>query len=558
VGLSAKSIILTAKEKICLASGECNPDACPYAKGHFDRVNDAIFTMLEECDSYTADTIIEYARRFNVCPFETALDLSMFCDIIICDYNYAFDPRAKLKRYFAEDTKEEYLFLIDEAHNLADRAREMYSATLVGEDFSALKAITAPELPGMSKKFSAVYKAMSALKAECDMQGMHSSMLHLKEPNTESCVKALLALYAHIDNFLRNERKANKKKEYSKEVIDAVLDSFFEISHFLDIYELLDENYCTYAAYDEAGDFFLRLMCVNPRTNLEECMKKARSSILFSATLLPLVYHKNLLGGAKEDYEVYAKSIFDSSKRGLFIAGDVTSRYSKRNESEYSKIARYIHLITSKKAGNYIVFMPSYRFVDNVFEIYERDYLPLSNAECLVQNPAMKETDREAFLSRFVGNPGAVDDESLFSAIDMDVEIEESNTLIGFCVIGGSFSEGIDLKNDSLIGVIVVGTGIPMVCLERELMKELFDKTDGKGYEYSYKYPGMNKVLQAAGRVIRTEEDTGIVALLDDRFLQSSYLAMFPREWSNYKRVTLDTVSEEIEAFWLESSSFSS
>lgn len=549
-GLKAKSIILTAKEKICLSTGECNPDACPFARGHFDRVNDAVFTMLKECDEYSRETIIEYAERFNVCPFETSLDLSMFCDVIICDYNYAFDPRARLKRYFAAETKEDYLFLIDEAHNLVDRAREMYSAILIREDFSALKAITAEELPGMSKKFSRCYKAFTALKSLCDSEGMHDFLLHITNPPTDGVVKALLSLYADIDNFIRNERKSNKKKVYSKEVVDAVLDSFFEISHFLNIYELVDENYSVYAAYDEFGDFFLKLMCVNPCNNLAECMGNVRSSVLFSATLLPIKYHKNLLGGVPEDYEVYAKSIFDPDKRGLFIAKDVTSKYTRRGDDEYRKIARYIHLVSGAKPGNYMVFAPSYKFIENVYKIYEEEYLPLSGAECLLQDPSLDEAGRESFLSRFTGNTGAPESSDIFGAIDMDVEIEESTTLIGFCVLGGIFSEGIDLKKDSLIGVIIIGTGIPQVCLERELMKDIFDKTDDRGYDFSYKYPGMNKVLQAAGRVIRTEEDTGVVVLLDERFLQRGYREMFPREWENFRTVNLDTVGEEVAMFW--------
>lgn len=548
-GLKAKSIILTAKEKICLSTGECNPDACPFAKGHFDRINDVLFKMLNECDRYTRDTIIDYASQYSVCPFELSLDLSMFCDVIICDYNYAFDPRARLKRYFAEESADKYLFLIDEAHNLVERAREMFSATLVREDFSALRAITAEELPTMSKKFSRVYKAFSAMKNQCDAQGMHTDTLWLREPETDTVVRALLQLYADMENFFKQERRSDKKKTYSKEVVDAVLDMYFEIGHFLNMYELVDENYCVYAAYKETGDFFLKLMCVNPGRNLKECMDRAKSTILFSATLLPLQYHKNLLGGVKDDYEVYAKSIFDPSKRGLLIASDVTSKYTRRGTDEYRKIARYIHEITLPHPGNYMVFFPSYKFAKEVYDIFEAEFKPLSGAECLMQSSSMDEAEREAFLARFRGD-GFAKELSLFSGIDMEIEVDTSYTLIGFCVMGGIFSEGIDLKNDSLIGVIVVGTGIPQVCLERELMKSQFDEEGDSGYDYSYKYPGMNKVLQAAGRVIRTEQDTGIVALLDERFLQRGYRDLFPREWMNYQVVNADNVSKAVARFW--------
>ncbi len=558
-GLRAKSIVLTAKEKICLSGGDCNPDACPYAKGHFDRINDILFTMLTENDRYTRDTIIDCASQHMVCPFELSLDISLFCDVIICDYNYAFDPRAKLKRFFADETGEPYIFLIDEAHNLVDRAREMFSASVVREDYSALKAVTAADLPGMSRKFQKVYKALSALKAECDATEQ-SDIPCLRDPMTDPVVQALLNLYADMENFFKQERRSDKKKTYPKEVVDAVLESYFEIGHFLNMYELVDENYSVYAAYNESGDFFLKLMCVNPGRNLRECMNRARSTVLFSATLLPLKYHKNLLGGVPEDYEVYAKSVFDPAKRGLFIARDVTSKYTRRGAGEYHKIAAYIHEITSAKPGNYMVFMPSYRFIDEVYSVYEAEFEPASGTECLKQSPSMDEAEREAFLARFREPVPASDGgmifrpsdplDDIFDMIDMEIETEEPNTLIGFCVMGGIFSEGIDLKNDSLIGVIIVGTGIPQVCLERNLMKERFDLDGDDGYEYSYKFPGMNKVLQAAGRVIRTEQDVGIVTLLDERFLQRGYLDMFPREWYNYRAVTLQNVGNEISSFW--------
>ena len=545
VGLKAKSIILTAKEKICMSTGECNPDACPFAKGHYDRVNDVLFRMLNETERYTRDVIVDYASQNMVCPFELSLDLSLFCDVIICDYNYAFDPRAKLKRYFADESDNKYLFLIDEAHNLVDRAREMFSASIIREDYSALKTITAEELPAMSKKFARVYKAMTALKLTCDSLGMHSDELVLRNPETDGVVKALLTLYADMENFFKQERRSDKKKVYSKEVVDVVLNAYFEIGHFLNMYELVCEDYSVYASYSENGDFFLKLMCVNPGGNLKECMDRAKATVLFSATLLPLQYHKNLLGGVSDDYEVYAKSIFDPDKRGLFIAGDVTSKYTRRSDDEYRKIARYIHLITAQKPGNYMVFFPSYKFADQVYSIFEEEFQPISEAEILKQSTSMDEAEREAFLNRFRGGG-----DDVFSLIDMDIEVEDSYTLIGFCVMGGIFSEGIDLKNDSLIGVIVVGTGIPQVCLERELMKEQFDEEGDSGYDYSYKYPGMNKVLQAAGRVIRTETDEGVVALLDERFLQRGYKDLFPREWSNYQVVNIGNVSEAVETFW--------
>lgn len=341
-----------------------------------------------------------------------------------------------------------------------------------------------------------------------------------------------------LEDYLENHEESPVRKD--------VLDFYFKISHFLLIYEKLGEEYLIYTSYDEAGNFFLRLYCVDPAKNLQECMEKGVASVLFSATLLPIQYYKKLLGGTNEDYEVYAKSTFDPEKRALLIGKDVTSRYSMRSVLQYRSIARYIWQVASAKKGNYMVFFPSHHFLKQVYREFDFLYGEEAEIECIVQQEYMKEEERTAFLGHFIGNAEL----DLSSVIQMDVEMEEEKTLIGFCVLGGIFGEGIDLKNDSLIGAIVVGTGIPQVCLERELIREYFDEKESGGYEYAYLYPGMNKVLQAAGRVIRTQEDTGVVVLLDDRFLQQAYKSMFPREWSNYRIVEQSTVTIEVSDFW--------
>ena len=261
-------------------------------------------------------------------------------------------------------------------------------------------------------------------------------------------------------------------------------------------------------------------------------MLKARSSVLFSATLLPIQYYKELLAGTPDDYEIYAKSIFNPDKKGLFISSDVTSRYTKRDESQYRNIAACINAIVSRRHGNYLVFFPSYAFLNNVRDMYEEMFMP-GLSECIYQTSGMKEEEKEEFLSNFTKE-------------------RTDSLLVGFCVLGGIFSEGIDLKNDALIGAIVVGTGIPQVCPEIDLIRDFFDKRGESGYDYAYKFPGMNKVLQAAGRVIRTENDVGIVALLDERFLQNSYKSLFPREWANFEIISIDTVAGRVERFWNE------
>ena len=321
---------------------------------------------------------------------------------------------------------------------------------------------------------------------------------------------------------------------------------YFDISRFLTIYDKVDENYVIYSEFNEMGDFIVRLSCIDPSTNLAECMARGRSSILFSATLLPIRYYKKLLGGTDEDFEMYAKSVFDPRRLGLFVGKDVTSRYSMRSYDQYRKIASYIDNIVSARGGNYLIFFPSHQFLDEVLDIYESEYFDPDTSELVVQKSFMSEDARESFLERFSEGNNL----DLSDVIHMDIEVEEDKNILGFCVMGGIFSEGIDLKYDSLIGVIVVGTGIPLVCNEREIIREFFEQRGVDGFDYAYRFPGMNKVLQAAGRVIRTEEDKGIVALLDDRFMQGSYRALFPREWYGCRAVSTGEVKNAVSRFW--------
>lgn len=530
-GLQLKSVILTAKDKICfIEETECNPAACPYAKGHYDRVNEAMYDLLTHADNFTRERIEEYAEKYRVCPFEMCLDMSLFADAVICDYNYLFDPHVYLRRFFAEGVRGEYIFLVDEAHNLAERGREMYSALLCKEAFLEMKKTVKEYDERIAKNLDRCNKEMLALKRECE------GCQVVEE--TDALVRALLRLGAAIEDYLEDHDDSPVRAD--------ILSFYFEVSHFLEMYELADENYVTYSELREDGSFIVKLFCVNPAGNLKNCMRRGRSTILFSATLLPIQYYKTLLGAEDGDYEVYARSVFRPEKLGLYIGSDVTSRYSRRSDAEYYRIAAYIHNIIEKRHGNYMVFFPSHSFLQRVYEIY-RDYFNAEGeVECILQESHMNEESREAFLNRFRGN----EDCDLQRLIQMDIEVEEERSLLGFCVMGGIFSEGIDLKNDSLIGAVIVGTGLPQVCNERELLKKYFDGWGENGFNYAYRYPGMNKVLQAAGRVIRTVDDFGVVALLDERFLSPAYQRLFPREWQERVVVTVDQIGRKVERFW--------
>lgn len=616
-GLRFKSVMLTAKEKICfMEETECNPDYCPYAKGHYDRINDAVYDLLTARESFSRERIEEYAEKHHVCPFEMCLDMSLFADAVICDYNYLFDPHVYLKRFFADSSEGDYIFLIDEAHNLLERGREMYSAALVKETLlelrRELKQTVASEISGKGKKgdisgqltweltgdmtdkltevaespeeetreseadetlyhLSAVKRHAAKGRSVLVRQGYADKMLYqlekcnramllMKRECDQSCVvqdidsvvQPLMRLQAVLDDYLAEQ------EEGQPAVRELLLDFYFEISHFLEMYELADENYAKYTQLQEDGSFLLKLFCMNPAENLRRCMERGRSSILFSATFLPIQYYKKLLGGDAEDYEVYAKSVFNPAKQALFIAGDVTSKYTRRSETEYYNIAAYIEEIVKNRHGNYMVFFPSYTFMYAIYEIYTEHFCK-EGCRCIIQGERMSEAEREDFLAQFRGSDSDVSTTGVISAVadvmaeSIAVEIEEEDSiLIGFCVLGGIFSEGIDLKNDDLIGAVIVGTGFPQVCFERELLKDFFDGDGESGFDYSYRFPGMNKVLQAAGRVIRTVEDVGIVALLDERFLQPAYRRMFPREWEHFETVTLGTVAKRVERFWNE------
>ncbi len=556
-GLHFKSVILTAKEKTCfMEETECNPEYCPYAKGHYDRVNDAMYALLTHEESFGREVVERYAREYRVCPFELCLDMSLFADGIICDYNYLFDPHVYLKRFFSEGVKGEYLFLIDEAHNLLERGREMYSAALVKEDLLALKnsLLKLQEAQGGRKRpeenipgRSVLVSRGFAARLKRQLENCNKEMLALKR-ECEQCrvveqIDSLTALLLHLQGTI--ESYLEEQEETALPQREEILEFYFNLTHFLEIYELLDEKYIKYTQLREDGSFMLKLFCVDPSGNLRECMKRGRSSILFSATFLPIQYYKSLLGGEESDYEVYANSVFNPEKRALFIAEDVTSKYTRRSGEEFHRIAAYIEETVKNRHGNYMVFFPSYAFMREIFARYTEHFAD-DTKECIMQSEYMSEGDRESFLARFEGN----EDCDLEESIQMEIEMEEERTLIAFCVMGGIFSEGIDLKEDSLIGAIIVGTGLPQVCYERELLKRYFDECGQSGFDYAYRYPGMNKVLQAAGRVIRTVEDVGIVVLLDERFLQYAYMRMFPREWANYQQVNLGSIAKRVERFW--------
>ena len=513
-GLLFKVVTITAKEKLCFCDKpECDPEKCPYAKGHYDRINDAVYELWTTEQSFDRETLLRHAQKWQVCPFELSLDLAVWMDGVICDYNYVFDPNVYLKRFFGENVSGNYLFLIDEAHNLVDRGREMYSASISLDDVIETRKFVKPYSQKLWKKLGKVKKQMEELKQNCGEWKV--------QENAGVLPISLLSVQGELDQLL--------EEPPAQEVVDGILDFYFAVRNFLNISELVDDNYVVYTAFDENGRFYMKLFCVNPAENLQKCLDKGNSTVFFSATLLPLQYYRKMLSTRSENFGMYVESPFEQKKRCLMICRDVSSKYTRRGYEEYRKIAEYIARMSWQKKGNYMVFFPSYRLMEDVYQVYQ-DEFSVSWVRCISQQASMTELEREEFLEEFTE--------------------ETEETLVGFCVMGGIFSEGIDLIGDRLIGAAVVGTGLPQVNCEREILKGYYDEKGEQGFDYAYRYPGMNKVLQAAGRVIRTKEDTGAILLMDERFLNRDYRNLFPREWNDACTCTLGNVEKHLQAFW--------
>lgn len=512
-GLRLKSTTLTAKEKICFKEEcNCNPDYCEFAKGHFNRVNDALYDLLLQNDRITRETVEEYARKHTVCPFELQLDATLWSDCIICDYNYLFDPRVYLRRFF-DVQRGEYVFLVDEAHNLVDRARSMYSAQLQKSTFLALKKVF-PKQSKVYKSLNKVNTAFLELRKKSDENGG----LLVSEDSPDDLYPSLERFTSACSEWLKKYPRSEQEEE--------LLSVYFETLNFLRISDFYDEHYVTMYR-SQGSELKVRLMCLDPSANLETCLERGKASVLFSATLTPTNYYSKILGGGEEAKELSLPSPFPRENLGLFVANRVGTRYLQREQS-LPDVVSLIHTAVTAKQGHYMVFLPSYAYLQTVSESFTEKYPEIP---AIIQQGEMGETEKEEFLNSF--------------------DNEDGETLVGFCVLGGVFSEGIDLKGERLIGSIIVGVGLPQINTEQDILRDYFNEHNGQGFDYAYRYPGMNKVLQAAGRVIRGENDKGIVLLIDDRFMQSGYRSLFPQHWNGFGTVTDENeLREELRYFW--------
>ncbi len=508
-GLRLKCVHILAKDKMCLLDERnCDPQVCPYAQRYYDKLRPVLEDMLYHHDNMDKDIFQSYGKMYEVCPFELSLDAALYSDCIICDYNYAFDPRVYLKRFFLEP--QDYLFLIDEAHNMVDRARSMYSAQLSKSLFAEMKKLIGNDGKKLKAKVNAIIKKFNVL-----LKQMNDVSFQSYSVCDEDFLKLCADLQKEADAFFLLE------SEHKEEIRTL----YFDVLAFLRIAEFYDDHYVTWIKKEER-DGTIKLFCRNPCRLISQTLKMGKAAVFFSATLTPIAYFTSLLLEEECQKKIALPSPFDAKKAKLLIHRGIDTRYRVREHS-LQPICETIYASVSVKQGNYIVFFPSYAYLKQCAALFAQLY---PHIRLHIQRNDMNEQERSAFLSLFD---------------------KQKDTMICFCVLGGMFSEGIDFKGEKLIGVFVVGVGLPQINEETDLLKQYFDETLQKGYAYAYQYPGMNKVLQACGRLIRSVEDKGVIVLLDNRYATQSYRALFPLHMRHYEMVySPQECTAILERFW--------
>ena len=509
-GLDASAIEILAKDKVCFCPGKaCNPDECPYARGYYTKIREVIKTSITNKQLFETEDILDIARQYAICPFELSLDLSLYTDIIVCDYNYFFDPIVYLKRFFDSDASN-VIILVDEAHNLVPRSRSMYSASF---DLFKYKQVKHSLIHFDHKKFK---------NAQARMTKLFNRYMDLPFGNTRIDMFKKTDLKA-MENYLLACSDINKN--HHSVVTDEFTDFYFDVNKFVKLLDFYDETFALYVARKDEKSLQFNLFCIDPSQQLKRTTDQVKGKIFFSATLSPTQYYIDVIGQYNFNPMLLLPSPFDKNNFKLLVAPKVSIKYRNRQETVQT-VADYIKEFISYKVGNYFIYVPSYEYLNMLVP-----YLVSDDFELLVQERDMKEDEKDQFLSCFVENP--------------------KKTMLGVAVLGGAFSEGIDLEGERIIGVVIVGVGMPQLCFERNLIKEYYDRTKQKGYEYAYIAPGINKVMQALGRVIRSEKDRGIALLIDDRYLTEEYHDLFKTTYSHYEVVTsIDDIKEQVENFW--------
>ncbi len=511
-GLKFKSITLTAKDKICFnPDSACMPDECDFAKGHYDRLGNALKAAFSD-DALTREIVENIARQHRVCPFEFSLDLSVWMDCIVCDYNYAFDPRVYLRRFFLEDTGG-YTFLIDEAHNLVDRARGMFSAEIRKQPFLDMRRAVKKLLPGLYKKMGRINSYLVKARKRCEMAG---GWLATKDPPSD-LYPLLKDFMATADRWLARNLRTDFRQD--------LLELYFSTAAFIRVSEQFDDAY-TQCCETIGKELRIKLFCMDPSRQLKEALERCRDGIFFSATLTPANYFRQIFGCDENTRLISLPSPFPVENLGLFVSADLSTLYRHRERTSEA-VASTLSALARHRRGNYLFYFPSYEYLNMVYARFEAIS---PSMEMRVQTPGMDETAREMFLDRFTDHQAA--------------------TRVGFAVMGGIFGEGIDLSGNRLTGVAIIGVGLPGLSPERDLIRDHFQVTRNAGFEFAYLYPGINKVFQAAGRVIRTKQDRGVVLLIDQRYATRRYGSLFPAHWQPLRIKSHTDLKASLNRFW--------
>ena len=508
-GLEASAIEILAKDKVCFCPGKaCNPDECPFAKGYYTKIREIVKNTIINSKTLSTQDIIEIAQHNAICPFELSLDLSLYMDIIICDYNYFFDPIVYLKRFFDSDASN-MIVLVDEAHNLVERGRDMYSASF---DSFKYKQVKRSLRHFEYKKYKRAQTRMTKFFSQFDDFPFGNSPIDMFNSTNFNALKDYLVACADVN------------KNHHGVVTEEFTDFYLDLNKFVKLLDFYDETFQLYISKKE-DDVKIQLFCIDPSEHLKRTMDQVKGKIFFSATMSPAEYYMDVIGRDTENPLLTLSSPFDKNNMKVLVAPKISVRYKNRQDT-LTLVADYIKEFVSHKVGNYFIYVPSYEYLEMLIP-----HLISNNFELLVQEKDLSEEEKERFLSCFIEKP--------------------EKTMLGVAVLGGAFSEGIDLVGERVIGVAIVGVGIPQICFERDLIRKYFQNKANKGYEYAYASPGINKVMQALGRVIRSETDRGVALLIDDRYLTKQYNDIFKGIYADYEVVTsIEDIKEQVENFW--------
>ncbi len=523
-GLPLKILTISASEKMCLNDVYfCHQAFCPYIKDYRKRVTEAnLLPRLLEHAYLDPALISAQAAPLRLCPFEVSMDLLPHADVVIGDYNYVFDPAAQLRRLFSQKDFSDWLLIIDEAHNLYDRGMNYLSPQIERKTLASLLHFTGQQKARAYRELASALQALLTLLDQLYEEGLlhyEQQQFFLTSLNLSQWNEAFAQFEAAFIRYLIYKIKRKKL------IVDDPLEAFYyQLRRFVQVARLEDRAFVTYFNAQDEG--ILHIQCCDPSHYLGQILDRFHSVIAMSATLDPMDFYRTLLGFAPERTRfLQLDSPFPLENRKLIIVPGLSTRYKDRMKNA-PKIAEIIQKAVAIKPGNYLVFFPSFDFLQMV-----NLFLTRVPGEKILQKPGMDENERDRILQTLKQDP---------------------TPHLLLAVMGGIFSEGVDFSGSMAIGVIVISPALPQVSFERELLRQYYEETYHQGEAYAYIYPGMNKVIQAVGRLIRSATDKGVVLLIGDRFADERFNLLLPDYWFGQTgdvEITSDFESV-LKAFW--------